>query len=42
MHAKWEKYIVLKRISKLETNELEEHDTKPWHSDKEPNKGMSE
>jgi hypothetical protein len=24
MHAKWEKYIVLKRMSELEMNELEE------------------
>ena len=42
MHAKWEKYIVLKRMSELEMNELEECNKKLQHSYKELNKGMSE
>ena len=42
MHAKWEKYVVLKMISVLETNELEKHNKKLWHSYKELNKSISE
>jgi hypothetical protein len=36
IYAKWEKYIVLKRM-----NELDKCDKKPWHSYKELNKSMS-
>ena len=42
MHAKWEKYIVLKKMSELETNELEKCNKKLQHSYKELNKSMSE
>ena len=42
IHAKWEKYIVLKKMSELETNELEEYNKNLQHSYKELNKGMSE
>ena len=28
MHAKWKKYVILKRMSKLETNKLEKCDKK--------------
>jgi len=42
IHAKWEKYVVLKRMSELETNELDECDKKPWYNYKELNKSMSE
>jgi hypothetical protein len=39
-HVKWGRYIVLKGMSELETNKLEEYDKKPWHSHKKPNKGI--
>ena len=42
IHAKWKKYVVLKRMSELETNELDECNKKLWHSYKKLKKSMSE
>jgi len=38
--TKWGRCIVLKGTSESKMNESEKRNKKPWHSRKEPNKGM--